>query len=1534
MTLVESNDAAEAIAIIGMSGCFPGAPNVERFWENLRNGVESISFFDDDEIEAAPTSLAGTKLVKAKGTIPDSDMFDAEFFGFTPREAEDMDPQQRLFLERGWEALECAGYDAESFPGSIGVFAGVSANSYFLYNMYKNRLVGQFGPSDKDFLATRLSYKLNLRGPSLTIQTACSTSLVAVSVACQNLLGYQCDIALAGGATIGAPIKSGYLYAEGGVMSPDGHCRAFDAKGRGFVPGNGVGLVVLKRLSEALADGDSIDAVIIGSAVNNDGSAKVGYTAPGIDGQAEVIAMAQALAGIDAETISYVEAHGTGTELGDPIEIAALTRAFRYSTKQTGFCAIGSAKTNIGHLDVAAGVSGLIKVAMALKNREIPPSLHFEEANPTIDFANSPFFVNTQLTPWKSSNGPRRAGVSSFGIGGTNAHVVVEEAPEMRRAEPAREQQLLLLSARTSTALETMSHNISRYLSEHPAADLADVAFTLQVGRRRFPHRRMVVCGSHDDAFEKLGSGGTAREASRVEEASGRRVVFLFPGQSSQHPNMAREIYDSEAVFRDEVDRSCEFLRGELGIDLRTIIFPDSSTDEAAAQARLQETLIAQPAIFVIEYALSQLWMHWGVRPVACIGHSIGETVAACLAEVLSLEDALRLVAVRGRLMNSMPRGSMLTVPLPEDAIQQYLSHDIALAAVNAPTLCTLAGPTAALDTLADRLRTAGIDCLPLHTSHAFHSSMMDPVCDELEQAVREIQLSEPKLPYISNVTGTWIEKSQPLDPQYWVRHMRETVQFSSGLQRILEGSDHALLEVGPGRGLTTLTRMHDAYRPSRVLTSSLRHPQDPDSDLSRLLNAAGQLWLGGVTIDWESFHAPSRRRRLKLPTYPFERQRYWLESDGETELPAFLARQQAASKRDDTSQWLYVPSWTTAPGPLCRDLRELFAETERILIFTDACGLGSALATRLRELGQDVATVTMGPEFRQVGDREFELNVEQETGYHDLLQALGAAGHLPRTIIHLWGVTDEAAAIDEADAFEQQQQVGFYSMLHLAKAIGRHVTSPLHLLAVANGSHQLIAGETTHPAKATMLAGCKVIPQELQHVTTTFVDVGWDGHRDQRRDELVDQLAAEASTRDSNAEPVVAYRLSQRWVQRYEQLPAASAKTDRTQIKSGGVYLITGGLGGIGLRLAMSLARRGDTKLVLVGRTDIPAAEHRAAWLEANGSEDPISLRIQAIQSLEEQGAEVLVVKADVGDLAAMQNVVAVAAARFGRIDGVIHAAGDLRPETFTPVQMLDPAICRQQFRAKANGLFVLETVLADQQLDFCLLMSSLSAVLGGLTMGAYAAANLFMDAFAAARNGGGTSRWVSVAWDGWDLTDSAENATASGTPQAQAHILPDEGVQVFDHILALRRLDNIAVSCSDLDARIGQWIRLEGVRGGEATKRAAGSTSHQRPNLATEYVEPASETEIALVEIWRDLFGYDTIGIQDGFFELGGHSLLAIQMVARIRESLHINVPLVSLFEHPNIERLATFVDAAAWAAMEPPSDPQTGSREEITL
>ncbi|MEM9486765.1 MAG: SDR family NAD(P)-dependent oxidoreductase, partial [Cyanobacteria bacterium P01_F01_bin.116] len=1270
------------IAIVAMSGRFPDAKNVDQFWQNLKNGVESVSFFSDDELLKAgvdPILLQNPDYVKANPILDDIDLFDAEFFDISPKEAEILDPQQRLFLECAWETLEQAGYDPERYSGSIGVYAGLGINGYLLNNLiHRQDLLASLGnyrmvlASDKDFLPTRVAYKLNLTGAAINVQTACSTSLVAVHLACQSLINGETDMVLAGGSSIRIPHTSGYLYQEGMILSPDGHCRAFDANAGGTIGGSGVAVVMLKRLEDAISDGDHCYAVIKGSAINNDGSRKVGYTAPAIDGQTAVIEEALAAAKVEPESIGYIETHGTGTPLGDPIEIAALNRAFQQEPTQQQSCAIGSLKTNVGHLDAAAGVTGLIKASLSLNHQLIPPSLNFESPNPKTGLEHSPFYVNTELKDWPQTEQPRRAGVSSFGIGGTNAHVILEEAPQRSPSGPGRPWQPLVLSAKTASALDAATNNLVNHLQQQPELNLADVAYTLSCGRQEFAHRRLVVCQDRDQAIETLGDPSQCLSEA---DTDARSVAFLFPGQGAQHVTMGLDLYQSEPVFRQQVDYCAEQLQPLLDLDLRQLLYPQPDAQTTAAD-QLKQTAIAQPALFVIEYALAQLWLSWGIKPRAMLGHSIGEYVAACLAGVFSLEDGLALVAARGQLMQQLPAGAMLSVPLPLEQVEKLLSEKetfgkVAIAVLNEPNRCVVSGPIKAIDALEQQLAAQTIESRRLHTSHAFHSPMMEPILEPFRQRCQQVKMQPPQIPYLSNLTGTWITTAQATDPDYWVQHLRQPVRFAQGVTELCQETSgkQILLEVGPGKTLSSLAKRN--LLSGQAVVASMRHPKETSSDQQALLSALGKLWLKGVAVDWFAFYGEEQRHRMPLPTYPFERQRYWIEATAPMAAPIH------PSQKQDLEDWFYLPTWKRRPLPPAA----VKSETATLLVFVDNTDLAQPLIHKLEKTGYTLIQVKIGDTFVQEDATHYCLNPEQPKDYESLLQSLE---EMPNTVVHLWTLP-AFEPCPTTEQLEQYQAQGFYSLLFFAQAWNKQgITTHCDLVVVTQQLHNVTGEDPVAPAKATLLGPVQTIPKESPGLTCRCVDIDPNDLNNQR---LADQLVAELETTVS--ETAVAYRANRRWVQDFEPYPIGSVNQQARKFRPDGVYLITGGLGGLGLSIAQHLAKHYQPTLILLGRSPLPPKDTWDDWLAA--PEDSVATKIKTIRELEANGATVHVATADVCNLSELDQAITKAIDQVGAINGVIHSAGVIGGGLIT---LLSQAEAETVMAPKVQGTFNLEKV------------------------------------------------------------------------------------------------------------------------------------------------------------------------------------------------------------------------------------------------
>jgi acyl transferase domain-containing protein/acyl carrier protein len=1481
------------IAIVGMAGRFPGARELGAFWRNLAGGVESITRVEDREIlqSGVPERLLrDPRYVKAAPVLEQPGHFDAAFFGYSPAEARTLDPQHRLLLELAVEALEHAGCDAERYRGRIGVFAGSALNTYFAHVGLDRRLAEEYIPTlignDKDFLATRVSYKLNLKGPSITVQTACSTSMVAVHLACQSLLGEESNIALAGAVSVRVPHRAGYLCDGGGVVSPDGRVRAFDAGANGTVFGSGGGVLVLKRLADALADGDAVHAVIKGSAVNNDGSAKAGYTAPSVDAQADAVLEALANAGVGAEDISCVEAHGSGTPLGDPIEVRALTKAFRASTRRSGYCALGSVKTNIGHLDAAAAVAGIIKTVLALRHRQLPPSLHYARPNPEIDFPSTPFYVNARLREWRS-DGPRRAAVISTGMGGTNAVAVLEEAPPSDTPARSPGPQLLVLSAKTQTALAEAAQRLHAHLERYDDIDMTDVAHTLQVGRKAYAHRQCLVCTDRADAIAALGSkrGLAARSGEQR-----RPRVLLLPGIGDHYVGMAHELYAAWPIFRQELERCARILEPQLGVDIREVLYPKSGNwrreggangidlkkmlggnqPQDAAARTLNQTRYAQPALFTIEYAIARAWQALGVAPDAIVGHSMGEYVAACLAQVLSLEDALRLIAVRARMVSELPQGGMLAVTLAEAELLPLLPENLSLSLINGPRLCVVAGPEESVARLQAELAGRGILCRRVQNAHAFHSKMLEPIAGAFAEEVRKVRLHEPKIPYISNVTGTWIARGEATRPSYWAEHATRSARFDDALRELWRLEDPILLEAGPGRTLSVLAMQHPERREGAgSAVSSIRHHYENASDMEFLWQGIGRLWLQGVEIQWENAPASGPRRKIALPTYAFEREEHWLEPVSVADAGAPVRG--PVRKNPDPAQWLYAPSWK-------RVLPRSGGVPEGAwLVLADDTPFCAGL---IRELeGADVLTVRAGEGFRRVDARSFTIDPASAGDCESLVRTLRAEGSLPHRIAHAWSVAPAAG-------FAAAQALGFYSLLHLSRALPAHdVREDIELFVLSSGVQDVHGAETLHPEKATLLGPCMVIRQEYPNVRVRAIDV----------DAAHPELAARELL-DPDASLFVAHRNGQRWVQAYEPVALRGAEAP---LREAGVYLITGGRGRIGTAIARHLAQKYKARLVLVGRSAAPGST-----------------------------GDVLHVQADVADANAMRKAVQQALQRFGALHGVIHAAGIVGDAGYKEIKDSDARSCEAHFRAKAHGVHALEQALDGRPLDFCLLMSSLTSVLGGIGQAAYASSNLYLDAFARRHNRASTVRWLSVNWDLWRLDEAGALPQGLGAALKDLGMSAAEALSMLETVLAARNADQLVVSTGDLGARIDQWVKLESLQA------APPAASARRPALRTAFDAPRDDTERAVARIWQDALGIDAVGTHDSFAELGGHSLIAVRIVAELGKAFHIDLPLRSLFDAPTVAELARHVDALVWAAGSKQRASEPGERVEIEL
>jgi acyl transferase domain-containing protein len=1374
---------------------FNRAATVDEFWEHVAGGHELIDRLSDEDLRSAGEPEAwftSPDYVKACGFIDRIDEFDAAFFGLNPKEAEILDPQSRVFLECCWEALEDACCVPSGFPGRIGVFGGKGMNEYYLSHLRNNgSVLRSVGPlalhvsNDGDYLATRVSYTLNLNGPSLCIQTASSTSLVAVCLGSQSLLTFESDVVLAGGVYLRLR-KTGYRYQEGALVSPDGHCRTFDAKARGTIFNSGAGVVVLKRLSDAVADGDNIRAVIRGFALNNDGSAKVGFTAPSVKGQAEVIQDALAMANVNPERIGFVEAHGTATELGDPIEIAALTKAYRGHTQKRGFCAVGSVKTNLGHTHSAAGAAGLIKAVLTLQHGLIPPNVHFENPNPAIDFSSSPFFVNSLPLEWPSDVEPRMAAVSAFGVGGTNAHVILEEAARRQPVVRVPRSQLLVLSAMDDAALDAATDRLSAFLEHRTDVDLADVAYSLQVGRKRFGRRRVLVCRDRAAAAAAL----AVRDPVRVLTTTGRatpRIVFLFPGRESEHSSLGVQLYRDEPIFRDEVDRCLSALKNK---------------DDA--EYRLDGPHVTEPMLFILEYALAKLWMAWGIHPETMVGEGVGERVAACLAGAVSLDDALALVCERWRLLQQVPAGAAVPLPNPEIA----------------------------------------------------------------------------------------------------------SGRFADQVGELLKEPDRVFLEVGLGQAMTAaLTRLPASF--GRTAIASLPELAAGGSDRERLLHALGELWMNGAIVDWDRVHATDAPRRVPLPTYPFQRQRYWIDPPmaPNGRHPFGLG----AGRSKNPADWFYVPSWRRLPP--AATTRQSDADPTW-LVFHDMSALCEQLCVQLEATGHVVRTVAPGPGFAQRGPTQFAINPSEPADYRAVIEAVDT-GSAALHIVYAWSL---AAALGEPHASE----TCFHRLLHLAQALGRRRDGlDVEIEIIGTGTHEVTGAESIVPESALALGPCRTIPHDLAGIKCRHIDVDLP-ESSRLRSSLVDQLIAEFHA--APAESVVAYRGGYRWAQTFEKI-RLDAPADESALRPRGVYLVTGGSGGIGLMLAEYLAGAVQARLALVSRSPFPARSHWEEWLASHDDGDRVSVGIRKLLECERRGGEVLTFSADVTSEPQMRAVIESVTDRWGAIHGVFHGAGVAGGGL---IQLKTRQAAEAVLAPKVAGTRVLAEIFADRPLDLFVMFSSMIAIVPVVGQVDYAAANAFMDAFAHAMRRKTAARVVSVDWDAWQdvgmYAATQQQRRFLQGPSARPHELPAAGenlaqrrvvgLRPHEALDALRwilatTLDTpqMVVSIADF---AGQLARAKASAQTPLLKRleqrpAEPKATHQRPPLPVTYVAPRDQLERSIAEAWQSVLGISGIGVHDGFAELGGNSLLSVQVAAQIRNSLRLTLSLEDFFKAPTVAELA---------------------------
>lgn len=1466
------------IAITGMACRLPGANNWRAFWDNLVNGVESIEVHADGNAEMNPTDGF---FVKSKAFLKDKDLFDFSFFDYSPDEARLLNPVHRIFHQCVWEALEDAGYNPEHTRGLIALYAGAGDDlNWKIYSTLKNsnEKVDDFTLhliNNKDYLASLISYKLDLKGPSLVVNTACSTSLVAVSLACRALLLGETKIALAGGVTVVTKIQDGYFYKEGMIYSTDGHCRAFDKNASGTVGSEGAGIVVLKRLTDAINDGDHIYAIIKGTAVNNDGNRKVGYTAPAVEGQSACIRKAQLFAKVEPASISYVETHGTGTRLGDPIEITALNNAFNKSTAHK--CAIGSVKTNIGHTDAAAGVAGLIKTALSLKYRMIPASLHFSEPNPEIDFDGGPFYVNTTLKEWTpAGNEMLRAGVSSFGIGGTNAHAILEQAPVPAQSDPGREFKLLVLSAKTQGSLTRYIDELRNFLQRNVDINLSDLSYTFQVGRKAFLYRRSLVYRNREDLLQQLDTVATPVKSRDCSNA----IVFMFPGQGSQYAGMCRDLYDKDPLFCKLMKHGFSVISELTGENFEEILYPSSADD-----VRIKETKYTQPLLFLVEYSLAQTLMHVGVTPQYMIGHSIGEYVAACISGVFSFEDAMSLVIKRGSLMNSLPKGSMVSVAATSEEAAVYLNGEVSLAAVNGPGQIVLSGDDVSIEEIMNKLTKAGVAHVKLQTSHAFHSAMQDNILESFRQEVVKVKLNKPTRPFISNLTGNFITDTEAMSPDYWMRHLRETVQFSRGIQNLLTGDKAKLfVEVGAGHSLTGLLKQHLNDKTTASFTNLARSHRENTDDTKYLANRIGELWSQGVHIDWQKYYTGEKRNRISLPTYSFEPVQYATEVD----LFAGLSQGRVSGRADrgELKDWLYYPSWKRSV--VCSSGDD--SQQRTYLLLSVAGELSTMIKASMEKDGSKVIEVFTGRDYDRVSANCYSIDPANVDHFTQLLNDVQGDGFSITDIVYTWGMLANDSDM-ELNAANHELTLVYMGMVKLVQALlRRNALKGMRFAVVTNCLHRVIGTEKLSYVQSLLLGLVNVLPQEYS-VSCCNIDIDMQ----QVNNVLAEKLTAEIKNNHGKEERIVAYRHGHRWIQEYERNNAALTKG--RPLKKGGVYLVTGGLGNVGFVLAKWLLEKYDVKLALTGRSEVLINGNGMA---AGSIKKENWSRLNYLQGL---GKDVNYFRTDICDVNAFEKTVIEIEETMGQIDGVIHTAGIIDPACFELIEDMTIANVLSVLAPKVKGVENLYRVFKTRYVDFVWLTSSVATVLGGLGYGAYSAANLYMDHFV-------SSKWEELAR--WKCIGLAEMAfTDEEAKEARNAMNAQEIAGLFEWSQGIDHSPVIIQTVEELPVRIHNvyHVKKEQYLDEETDKEI--TAMPERPSLSTTYIAPQTGTETKLQSLFGNFFGINMIGVEDSFFELGGDSLKAMILLKRIKKEFNVPLTLNEFFGKQNIREIAFYID-----------------------
>ncbi|XLS30266.1 amino acid adenylation domain-containing protein [Flavobacteriaceae bacterium M23B6Z8] len=1481
------------IAVVGMACKFPGAANIHEFWENLKKGKETISRFSDDELLAnglQEEDLANPNYVNAKGIIEGAEFFDAAFFGISPQEANILDPQLRVLLQCAYNALQDAGHDFEKTRNNTGVFVGASPSVNWQQQCFQttgdlqSERFSTLIANDKDFISTKLSYLLNLHGHSHTIYTACSTSLVAVDMACQSLLTGKCDVTLAGGVSIALPVKSGYSVEEGMIMSKDGHTCSYDKDASGTIWSDGAGIVVLKRLEDAIAEGDDIYAVIKGSATNNDGNRKIGYTAPSIQGQCDVIRKAVQMAEVPLESIGYIEGHGSATLLGDKIEINALLEVFK-DLPENYKCAIGSVKSNIGHLNVAAGIAGFIKGCLMIRHAQIPPSINFNTPNSQLTSADCSFMVNSELKEWENNTYPLRLGVSSFGIGGTNAHVILEKIEHTIATTIDERDTLICISAKTPAGVDQYANDLLQYVEKNKNIDIADIAYTLQTKRNHFKYRRAIVAKDRNDLIKKLSVVSGAREAK-----SNRVAVMSFPGMGGYYPTMSKDLYLKEPAFRKAMDECLYFIEKNTGKNCKPIILGEKNAEVLTAFH------VPQLLVFSYEYSLAILLKSWGIEPETVLGYSLGEYVAACLSGVFDLETAQHLLSERGRLMSLSKDGKMIAVPLSANEAMPYLNKKVVIAVDNGQSV-VLSGKNTYVDQVKKKFQNDDILVHDILEGPAAHSPEMNVLKENYEKTLLQHTLNPSNKPMLSNVTGDWCQ-TEYSSPTYWLRHLAEKVEFFKALKALVaKYPDAIFMELGVGNFINILLRRLENPESPLSLVNLVRSENQKSNDKSNLsdhsfiLQAIGAFWEFGGSVDWSGYHQGHQRKKISLPDYPFAKVPFNIQVD------AIGTTQNATLKRNrKLANWFYVPSWKRVPFNYQKDKNQ-----ERTILLFDH--KSSDLLIEGLQRNHTVITVNYAEKYEKINNAEYLLDYNKKEQLVNLFEDLEALDKRINTILDITSIVN-----DEEQKSSLERNVAIVQSLQ--QTVFFH--EDIEYLTVSCGLFNIYGTEILDAAKSTIISASRVIPQENPNITTRLIEIDKEAYID-NQPLLMEQLVKEVGAVDK----VVSLRKNQRWVQYFESYPIRKNESDISGLKRGGTYIIIGGLGDVGYTISNAILENNDCNLIIVGRSEIKVKSSFDRTEESFANQDEKAKKIARFDRLHKKYKSVYAMQADAGSLDEMNVLVNEVKNKFGRLDGIVYAAGDVGGMTLELINNINAQGLNAHLSSKKTGLEVLRQVVAEHTVDFALVISSLSSLIGGIGMIGYAAMNQYVDTMVANENArGGATKWLSVNFPYLNKQqegDLEENLALSEADQerlkfealfaknndtANTAINYEESIQLFQRMFSSGNIEPQIAICPVNFPGLVEKLLNPAVAADDIEDQNT-TVLKQRPVLDVPFVAPTTEMEQRLAKIWEDVLGFE-VGLEDDFFQLGGDSLGVIRLVSNIQREFNISIEVKKVFKN----------------------------------